>query len=331
MRPESTVTPPQPKSAQPQSNGPTLPAVRMNVVRPTAPVAARVVRNVVCTASRKASGFVRHIELDVGDTPLAGSFRAGQSFGVIPPGLDARGKRHAVRLYSLACPSAGEDGAGRIVSTTVKRTVDEHWNSHALFLGVASNFLCDRHEGDAVDVSGPSGRRFLLPERPEEHDYVFFATGTGVAPFRGMTLDLLAARVQSRIALVMGSPYATDLLYHDEFSELARTHDNFHYIAAISRHAQNDGEGPMYANERLRTHADLLGGMLASERGLVYICGVEGMEVGVLRGLTERLPRHAFEQYVTADKRALAEAEAWTPRQIGREVKTTGRVFIEVY
>src|SRR5262245_41192449 len=110
-----------------QSERIALPDVKMHLVRPTEPVVARVVRTELCTAP-KAAGIGRHVELDVSGTPLAGSFVPGQSFGVIPPGNDSTGRRHKVRLYSLASPTRGEKGgeAGAIVATTVKRTIDEH-------------------------------------------------------------------------------------------------------------------------------------------------------------------------------------------------------------
>ncbi len=319
-------------TAKPQTiNAPVLPEARMHLVKPTSPVRARVVRNEICTASTKSAGFVRHIEFDVSGTPLAGAFLAGQSFGVIPPGVDERGRRHKVRLYSLACPSSGEDGQGAVVSTTVKRTIDEHWDDHRLFLGVASNYLCDRQVGEEVELSGPNGRRFLLPADRGAHDYIFFATGTGVAPFRGMTLELLSQDVGSRVVLVMGAPYATDLLYHDQFTELARTHERFHYLTAISRHEGLEGEPPMYVQQRLRTHEDLLRPLLESERSLVYICGVAGMEVGVLAELVRTLAPQHHEQFVQADAQTLAQPRAWRPSDVGRSVRTTERVFIEVY
>jgi len=307
-----------------------LPDVKMNVVRPTAPVMGRVVGNEKCT-SGKAAGFVRHVEIDVSGTPLEGAFRAGQSFGVIPPGKDERGKPHKVRLYSIAAPSRGEDGAGKVVSTTVKRTVDEHWDDHRLFLGVASNYLCDLQDGDEVPVSGPNGKRFLLPEDVEAHDYVFVATGTGIAPFRGMLIDLLEAGCTRSITLIMGSPYATDLLYHDFFLQKASAHDNFNYLTAISRHAQEDGSKPMYVDQRLVTHREQLGPVLSGDRTLMYVCGVAGMEIGVFQALAQTLTPSALGQYLEVEAEAMTNVRAWDRKMLNREIKPTKRVFLEVY
>ncbi len=309
----------------------TLPQVQMNVVRPNAPVLGRVVKNEICTASLKAAGFVRHIEFDVSGTPLAGSYRAGQAFGVIPPGLNAKGKPHLVRLYSIACPSGGEDGTGNIVSTTVKRTIDEHWDDHSLFLGVASNYLCNLSVGDEVQLSGPNGKRFLLPTNPNDHDYLFIATGTGIAPFRGMVKDLLAGGCQRHITLVMGSPYRTDLLYHDEFLNLQEHHANFTYLTAISRERDDEGRPGMYAHQRIAHERDRILPSLSQGETLVYICGIAGMELGVYQTLARTLTGESLGAYLECDRHTLADVDNWSKATLHKQLKSTDRVFVEVY
>lgn len=310
--------------------GPELAPVRMHVVRPDAPVLGTVVENRLCTASPKSAAFVRHIAIDVSGTPLEGAFRAGQSFGVSPPGHDPQGKPHKVRLYSLASPSAGEDGHGRIVATTVKRTLDELPETGRLCIGVASNFLCDLRPGDRVPLSGPSGKRFVLPSDPAAHDYVFVATGTGIAPFRGMVAELLASGVRSRVLLVAGAAYSTDLLYHQEFAALAAKHPNFTYHTAISRHHGPQGQPPAYVQDRLSAVGDQVRALLEGARGLVYLCGVAGMELGILRSLSDVLEPVALAQYLRVKPEA-GPASAWDRRMIHREVAPTRRVFMEVY
>lgn len=303
----------------------------MHLVRPTDPAAAVVVRNDVCT-SRKAAGFVRHIDVDVSGTPLAGEFRAGQSFGVLPPGVDDAGKPHKVRLYSIAAPTSGENNDNNILSTTVKRVIDEHWDDHRLFLGVASNYLCDCQPGDKIMVSGPNGKRFLLPADVDNHDFLFIATGTGIAPFRGMLLDLLQSQTKSRITLIMGSPYATDLLYHDFFTDLAHKHDNFTYITALSRQPQEDGQAPMYVQQRIPSDRETLLPLLTSGRALIYICGIAGMELGIFQELARLLKGNdALDQYLQCEAPVLEEVDSWTRRMIHRELKPTRKVFMEVY
>lgn len=314
----------------PTADGPDLVDVRMHVVRPTEPVVGIVTRNEICTGPKHAN-FVRHIELDVAGTPLAGSFRAGQAFGVLAPGLDEHNKPHKLRLYSFACPSTGEDGSGAIISTTVKRVIDEHWDDHSLFLGVASNYLCDLQVGDEVRVTGPSGKRFVLPARPDEHDYLFFATGTGIAPFRGMVHELLARGVSSKIVLMMGSSYTTDLLYDDDFRKLEQAHDNLTYLTAISRQPQPDGSLGLYVQNRLDTHKSDLLPLLASGRGLIYVCGIAGMELGIFKTLARILDPQTLQHYLTLDETIAHDPASWNRRMIPKKIRPTRRVFLEVY
>jgi ferredoxin--NADP+ reductase len=322
----------QPSPQTRQTAAPVLPAVVQNLCKPSAPGIGTVVASERCTkGGTKAAGIVRHVSIDVSNTPIAGAFRPGQSFGVIPPGTDANGKPHKVRLYSIASPSTGEDGQGNVLATTVKRTIDEHWDTHTLFLGVASNHLCDLQPGDTVRITGPVGKRFLLPDQQNEHDYIFFATGTGIAPFRGMILELLQATHEGRtpnIVLVMGTPYDTDLLYDDDLVKLAQDHPSFTYLPAISRES---GVEKLYVQDRLRTHADLFEPMLNDDRTLIYVCGIAGMELGICQHLARTLDTDRLDGFLTTTDEAPSNPDDWTRQMIPRQVRPTHRMAIEVY
>ncbi|MCH7796852.1 MAG: hypothetical protein IID28_00210 [Planctomycetes bacterium] len=326
-------------SEQATTTDPVMPEVKLNLVRPNAPVTGRVVSNDMCLKG-KANVWVRHTEIDVSGTPLEGNFLVGQSFGVIAPGVAANGKPHKVRLYSVACPSWGEDGRGRIVSTTPKRMIDEyksqrsgdHPDRHTLFLGVCSNFLCDLQPGDEVQVTGPAGKRFLLPVNPADHDFVFIATGTGIAPFRGMAMELLEhpdGPCPSRIHLLMGSPYTSDLLYDDLFRRLAREHENFSYHTAISREPHGASTRGIYVPALIDEQLETFRPLLESPRTLLYMCGLLGMDAGVYRTLLEN---NLAGQYIRVDDELQAiDPKQWTGKQIKRHVHTTARCMVEVY
>jgi len=311
----------------------------MHLVLPTDPVIGRVVSSELCT-NGKSNCFVRHVAIDVSGTPLAGNFVVGQSFGVIPPGVDSFGKPHKVRLYSIASPSWGEDGQGNVLATTVKRTIDEFKpqkpgddpDDHRLFLGVCSNYLCDLRVGAEVMVSGPNGKRFVLPVNPAEHDYLFIATGTGIAPFRGMVMELLCGPngpCSSQIHLVMGSPYTTDLLYHDFFCTLQDKHPNFHYSTAISREMRPDGRRGVYVDRLIEEQLSQFEPLLRSPRTLIYICGLAGMQVG----LFSMLARHGLGEGYLKVKPELADVDpqAWDSEAIKRYVRPTRRCMLEEY
>ncbi|MGA1044577.1 MAG: hypothetical protein ACO3ZY_05165 [Phycisphaerales bacterium] len=318
---------------------PVLAPAEIHAVGPQEPARGRVVSSSLCMKGKSAS-IVRHLAIDVGDTPLAGRFRAGQSFGVVPPGLDERGRPHKLRLYSIASPSFGEDGEGRVLATTPKRLIAERTpqregddpEDHRLFVGACSNYLCDLRPGEEVMVTGPSGKRFLLPLDPSKHDYLFLATGTGIAPFRGMALELLRhpkGPCGSRIEFVMGSPYTSDLLYDDLMRELAAEHANFAYHPVVSRERREDGGRGEYVHQYLERRLDRFGEMLANPRTLIYICGLAGMQSGVF----SLLGRHGFaDGYLrVAEELAGIDPKDWTPEQIHRRVRHAPRCMVEVY
>jgi len=311
---------------------PELPEVQQHLVRPTDPVVGTVTASRVCTKSKKAAGFVRHIEIDVSGTPLEGAWVSGQSFGVVPPGETDKGKPHKLRLYSIAAPTGGETGDGTIISTTLKRVVDEDWDNHTLMTGVCSNYLADLQVGDKVNLTGPAGKRFLLPANPADHNYIFIATGTGIAPFRSMLGDLEKAGMPSRVDLIMGAPYESDLLYDNDFKELAEDYpDRFHYRTAISRHLTPNQPKKLYVQGRLQEDAPVLTEILKSDRTLIYICGIAGMELGILKTLAEILDPDSLSQYMTIDPAIGTDPAGWDRKMIPRQLKPTKRMFLEVY
>ncbi len=289
----------------------TFPDVAINLVKPKDPVEVRIVSTEIATAA-PSPNFIRHITFDVSGTPLEGNIRAGQSVGILAPGTDANGKPHALRLYSVASPTGGEHGDGKIYSTTVKRVIDEHWETQELFTGVASNHFCSLKAGSTVRMTGPSGKRFLLPEHPEQYNYVFFATGTGVAPFRGMLLDLEALGMPTDTVLVFGCAYRSDFLYADLFGRIELGHPNFRYLKAVSREAlRGDGSKP-YVQTLIEDEAALLQPILRRENTLIYVCGLKGMEDGIYR----MLDKHGIGGYFERGERG---------------IKPTDRMLVETY
>ena len=318
---------------------PILTEVEMNLVRRKAPVKGRIVRSELCM-NGKSPSFVRHIEVDISGTSLAGKFKAGQAFGIIPPGTNDRGRAHNARLYSIACGSAGEDGAGAVLSTTCKRVIDEHKpykkgadpDDHSLFLGVCSNFLCDSPVGTEVLVTGPSGKTLLLPADTSKHDYFFVAAGTGIAPFRGFLKELFDGPhpTTSRVVLVMGTPYRTDLLYHRWLCDLAAKHDNFEFDVAISREPGPDGgERGEYVQQVINRRMGDWKPLLDSNRCLFYVCGLDGMQIGLVRTLAYHgLGRHYLSVPEEFDS---VDPNEWPAERIKRRVRPTARAMVEVY
>ena len=315
----------------------TLPTPALALATVAEPVVGRIVSNDDCLKSKSAS-FVRHTEIDISGMALEGRCLVGQAFGILAPGVDERGKPNKVRLYSIACPDGGEDGAGKVISTTTKRVIDERTpqkksddpDDHSLFLGVCSNYMCDLRPGDEVKVTGPNGKRFLLPVSRDDHDYIFFATGTGIAPFRGMAMELLERNPSSsQIHVVMGTPYTTDLIYDDLFTRLSAEHENFHYHTAISRETRPDGRRGQYVHHLLDEQIETFGPLLKNPRTLMYICGLAGMQSGLFQVMAQHGVADGY--FSLKDKLAEIDPADWDLSQVRRGVRVSDRCMVEVY
>ena len=303
------------------------PDLEINVVRAKEPIEVPIVESRIATAVASPN-FVRHITFDISGTPLEGKFHAGQSIGVVADGVDENGKPHKVRLYSVCSPSRGEDGHGKLVATTVKRVIDENWETQKLFTGVCSNFLCNQKVGSVVKVTGPSGKRFILPENPQDYNYLFFGTGTGVAPFRGMIMDLMELNSKNEIVMIFGSPYRTDILYGDYFKSLEKTIDNFHFLTSISRENPRADGTKHYVQYQLLDNRDLLEPILQKPNTLIYVCGLKGMETGIYQILAQQ----GLWDYISVkDDLMQKNPLTWTYDDLKAGVKSSDRMHIEVY
>lgn len=302
-----------------------LPEVELNIYSPKQPAEATIVENYVCTAENSPN-IIRHITIDLSGTDLVGKFKTGQSIGILPPGLNEKGRPHKLRLYSVSSPSKGEKGNSQLVSTTVKRANEEV--DGVFYQGLCSNYLSNLKPGDKVKVTGPSGRRYLLPTNALEYNYVFFATGTGIAPFRGMIMELFEKGMVNQVALVFGCPYRTDIIYPAYFSEMESVHENFHYITMISREDRRDDGSKFYVQTAIDDRSDIISPILSKQNTLIYLCGMKGMETGIYKNLATK----GFMDYLVL-KGDLSDRDPnkWSWEELKKMVKPSDRTFEEVY
>ena len=71
--------------------------------------------------------------------------------------------------------------------------------------------------------------------------------------------------------------------------------------------------------------------MLSSERTLIYICGVAGMELGIFQALARLLTDEQLSQYLKIKPELRSGVDSWERRMIPRGIKPSKRVFLEVY
>ena len=244
------------------------------------PVTATVAGNLRLTAP-EAESDVRHIVLDLGTQfmPLL----EGQSVAVIPPGLDANGRPHFMRMYSVASPRTGERDGYNNLSLTVKRVTADHAGQPTQ--GVASNYLCDLKKGDTVRLVGPFGDRYLMPNHAGSN-ILMVCTGTGSAPMRAMTehrrrLSVEGKPVGGKLMLFFGARNSNELPYFGPLQKLPR--ELIDTTFAFSRAA---GQPRAYVQDRMRERSADVAALLQGDT-CVYLCGLKGMEIGVLEALRD--------------------------------------------
>ncbi len=212
-----------------------------------------------------ADSDVRHIILDFSDQRFP--ILEGQSIGIVAPGTDAEGKPHHPRLYSVASSRDGEKPNTNNLALTVKRE-DK---------GVCSNYLCDLPRGAKIQVTGPFGATFLMPDDPTAN-IIMICTGTGSAPFRGFTERRRRAMPDApgRLLLFFGARRPEELPY---FGPLQKVPEKL--LGKYFCYSRVPGEPRVYVQDRIRAEAAKVATLLGDSRTHVYICGLKGMETGV--------------------------------------------------
>jgi len=251
-------------------------------------VVAAVVGNVRVTAVGKDYD-THHLMLDFGAMPFP--VLEGQSIGIIPPGVDAQGRAHHPRQYSIASPRNGERPGYNNLSLTIKRVLEDHQGRPVR--GVASNYLCDLGLGEKVQVIGPFGTSFLMPNHPRSN-IVMICTGTGSAPMRAMTEWRRRLRKSGKfdggkLMLFFGARTQEELPYFGPLLNLPKDFIDIHF--AFSR---TPGQPKRYVQDLMRERAADLGPMLADPNTYFYVCGLKSMEEGVVGALRDIAQQHGL-------------------------------------
>ncbi len=208
---------------------------------------------------------VRHIIFNL-DTVIFPVLE-GQSIGITPPEVDKNGKPCLPRLYSVSSPRDGERPNTNNLSLTVKR--EKH--------GVCSNYVCDLKRGDKINLTGPFGATFLLPDDPQAK-LIMICTGTGSAPFRAFTMrrQRTIPDVEGSMTLFFGARTPQSLPYFGPLEKIPESFLTKHF--AFSRDAASTLE---YVQDKLRTCSNTIAGLLEDKNTYIYICGLKAMEAGV--------------------------------------------------
>jgi benzoyl-CoA 2,3-dioxygenase component A len=242
----------------------------VNLFTRASPAIATVQGNFRITAPT-AESDIRHIVLGFGNAMFP--VLEGQSIGIVVPGTRADGRPHDIRLYSIASERGGEKRNANNVSLTIKRVSG----------GVASNYMCDLKVGDTIEVTGPFGSTFLMPNDVNA-DIVMICTGTGSAPFRAFTerRRRTAHNAPGRLVMFFGSRTPEELPYFGPLLKVPSSLLEKHLV--YSRIA---GAPKEYVQDRMRVEAERVADLIAKDTTHVFICGLKGMESGVDEALSD--------------------------------------------
>jgi len=234
-----------------------------------------------CLTDDATDNAIHHIVLDFGTTPFP--VLEGQSLAIFPPGSDENGRGFHARQYSIASPRDGERPGYNNLSLTVKRVTADHDGNPVR--GVCSNYLCDLKKGDEVKVIGPYGSTFLMPNQIDAN-LIMICTGTGSAPMRAMTEHCRRlgkeGKFHGKLMLFFGARTQAELPYFGPLMKLPK--DFIDINLALSR---EPGQPKQYVQDKIRERAADVVTLLNSEQTCLYVCGLKGMETGVLAALRD--------------------------------------------
>ncbi len=275
-------------------------------------ITATVTGNVRVTEVGRTAGSdydTHHIVLDFGAMPFP--VLEGQSIGIIPPGTDAQGRPHHARQYSIASPRNGERPGYNNLSLTIKRVLEDHQGKPVR--GVGSNYMCDLQVGDKVQVIGPFGASFLMPNHPRSH-IVMICTGTGSAPMRAMTEWRRRLRQSGKfeggkLMLFFGARTKEELPYFGPLQNLPKD-----FIDIEFTFSRTPGQPKRYVQDALRERAADLLPLLTDPNACFYVCGLKAMEEGVVLALRDIVQKAGLD---------------WDT--VGAAMKREGRLHLETY
>jgi benzoyl-CoA 2,3-dioxygenase component A len=173
--------------------------------------------------------------------------------------------------------------------------------------------MCDLQVGDKVEVMGPFGSSFLMPNHPRS-SIVMICTGTGSAPMRAMTEWRRRLRASGKfeggkLMLFFGARTQEELPYFGPLQSLPKD-----FIDSNFTFSRTSGQPKRYVQDALRERAADLVPLLQDPNACFYVCGLKAMEEGVVLALRDVATQAGLD---------------WDT--LGAALKREGRLHLETY
>lgn len=144
-------------------------------------------------------------------------------------------------------------------------------------VGLFSNEMAKRKEGDEITILGPIGHFMIKPEMKE--DFVFMAAGCGITPFLGM-IDYTLKKMENKINLFYSSKTPDEFIFLNEFDAFAKN-KQFKAVYTATRCTDPNWKG--YCE---RINPEMIKKELPDyKKKLYFLCG----PLPFVEGLTETL------------------------------------------
>lgn len=214
-----------------------------------------------------------------------------------------------LRQYSISSSPLAEPGTCTLTWSVIDE--ESFQGDGKRFLGVASNYLSNLHEGDHIHVNvKQSHQSFHLPLDNAATPLIMVCAGTGIAPFRGFVqeraLQIEAGRKLAPALLFFGCQKpGQDDLHADELSDWAsKGAVNVRY--AYSREPESSN-GAKYVQDRFwADREDVLDFFRSGAK--VFMCGSGKVADGV-KDASMKMYMHASEK--EGKPKTEEEAEKW--------------------
>ena len=232
-------------------------------------------------------------------------FEIGQSVGVLVEGAGDFGRSVHHRLYTVAdTPTAGGNPE---ITLVVRRCnyIDDY--SGEEYVGVNSNYLCDRRPGDKITITGPFGMPFDVPA-DKNANLLLIGLGTGIAPFRALVKHIYkdVGDWKGKVRLLYGAHSGLELLYmnnrRDDFSNYY-DEETFEAFKALS--PRPNWADPIAWDFAIEDRADEIWKMLEDDRTYVYVAG----QKAIRDALDELFGEMAESEHVWLKKKALLQEQ----------------------
>ncbi len=139
--------------------------------------------------------------------------------------------------------------------------------------------------GDVMHVLPPVGKFQPVFESEDMH-LICIAGGSGVTPYRGFAREAARRQLKTKITVLYSVRTTDDIIFKDEFAELAAQNPNFHFKVTCTRLAEDHP----WEGRRGRIDADWIKEQVDDlDKTVFYACGPTGLVEGTEKLVKEEL------------------------------------------